>query len=174
MKNNFRGIISGTRLKGKLTLHPSSSIVYRAMSAMLLLSNLSKMSTSSSFLILLPTGMFRYRWRRTRAAAFGCRWRVRIPFLLPTTRVISEKRRTLIWAQLNFLYVLNNSEEQCRWYFLVSSKIYHLHDAKESQRNTRRTGLCRSVHVVIQFHLCHYHHPLVLFFKRTLGFHMMI
>ena len=37
--------------------------------------------------------IFKYRWRRTRAAAFGCRCRVKIPFLFPTTRVISVNRQ---------------------------------------------------------------------------------
>ena len=34
--------------------------------------------------------IFKYRMRSTWAAALGWRWRVRIPFLFPTTRVISE------------------------------------------------------------------------------------
>ena len=53
----------------------------------------SNVKSSSSLRLLRPTEMFRYRWRRTRAAAFGCLWRVRIPFLFPTIRFISRNER---------------------------------------------------------------------------------
>lgn len=66
------------------------------------LSNRRRVSNNSSPVFVPPCSnvMLRYRWRTKWAAALGSLWRVRIPFLLPPTRVVPWRGKTLIIGAL--------------------------------------------------------------------------
>ena len=64
------------------------------------LSNRRSVSNNSSPVFVPPCSnvMLRYRCRSKWAAALGCLWRVRIPFLFPTTLVVPSRSK-LRWVE---------------------------------------------------------------------------